>query len=100
MIILAEDLKFLYLTRGLTHLQIAQELGVSHRCIGKYLKKLGVPARPLGSWNIGKRSPMWRGGITRLRSGRVRVWRPDHPRASSNGYIHRAIIVWEEANGR
>ena len=32
-------------------------------------------------------------------TGRMRVYRPDHPRSSSNGYIMRSIVAYEAYHG-
>lgn len=44
-------------------------------------------------------SPNWKGGRSRT-DGYVRILRPDHPRAYSNGYVLEHIVVWEEAHGQ
>ena len=74
-------------------------------------------AIPKGVWNMihdpywhnkGTHSPSygkkgsnalnWRGGERTNSEGHVLLYRPEHPRAYQNGYVKRAIIVWEEAN--
>ncbi len=49
----------------------------------------------------GDRNPNWKGGEYR-HNGYVYVLRPEHPMASEGGgrYVQRAVLVWEEANGR
>ena len=43
----------------------------------------------------GKDSPTWKGGITEYR-GYVFIKKPEHLRAGQNGYVKRAVLVWEE----
>jgi len=47
----------------------------------------------------GPNSPSWKGGITKYH-GYVYLKNPKHPRAGPNGYVKRAVIVWEENTGR
>jgi hypothetical protein len=42
----------------------------------------------------------WTGEEYRNTQGRVWVYQPDHPLALSNGYVKRAIVIWEKANGQ
>lgn len=44
-------------------------------------------------------SPHWKGGRRIDRQGYVRLYRPDHPRAATNGYAPEHVVVVEEALG-
>jgi hypothetical protein len=49
----------------------------------------------------GRDASNWRGGRTKLRSGYVRVYAPDHPRAHRpQGYVYEHILVAERVLGR
>src|SRR4030042_2300631 len=57
----------------------------------------------VGSSNpmFGRKGPLsahWRGG-TRTVKGHVLILKPEHPRVTSQGYVPRAILVWEEYYG-
>lgn len=43
--------------------------------------------------------PRWRGGVTK-HGGYVKLYVPDHPRASRGGYVKRSILIAERALGR
>lgn len=45
-------------------------------------------------------SPSWKGGRHETVRGYVRVYAPDHPRSSKEGYVFEHILVVEEAMGK
>ena len=47
----------------------------------------------------GEANPNWRGGIHISTKGYWYVRKPDHPRATNNGYVKRADLVAEETRG-
>lgn len=47
----------------------------------------------------GSRAIRWKGGVVRHK-GYVMIFRPDHPRASSSGYVNRSWLVAEAMLGR
>ena len=47
---------------------------------------------------IGEASSKWKGGEHKNSDGYVIIYHPNHPRAHSDGYVKRSILVWEEAN--
>ncbi len=47
----------------------------------------------------GELCPNWTGGQT-LKEGYILIYQPTHPRAGSNGYVKRALLVLEEKLGR
>lgn len=49
---------------------------------------------------MGAKNHNWNGGETRDNDGRVRILRPDHPRANHHGYVLRGRVVLEEHLGR
>ena len=63
--------------------------------------KKGEPVRFISGHNgRGELSGHWRGGRGVTPLGYVRIWKPDHPRADSKGYIFEHILVLEKALGR
>lgn len=74
---------------GLTSTEVGRLLGTSHNVIIRTLREAGIFIRPRH----------WSGGVI-VSGGYAYVKRLDHPRANSRGYVMRAILVWEEANGR
>lgn len=69
---------------GATLMSIADELGVSRMTVRIRLKALGIL----------RSEPYRRRGVGH-RQGHAYVYQPDHLKASKNGYVMRAIIVWE-----
>ena len=56
--------------------------------------------RKMREVNIGSRNPNWKGGIIQTKDGYVCIWKPDHPRVNSLGYVGRSCLVAEEKLGR
>lgn len=54
---------------------------------------------PKPSQPKGDKSPSWKGG-RRIDDGYVLIYKPDHPRSKTNGYIREHTIVMEEKLGR
>ena len=48
---------------------------------------------------LGENNPRWKGGLSYLRSGRVKVYSPAHPCANKN-YVLRSHLVVEKHLGR
>lgn len=44
-------------------------------------------------------SPTWKGGIS-YTNGRKCIYKPNHPRAHTNGYVYEHILIAEEMLGR
>jgi hypothetical protein len=85
-----EQLTQLYVGEKLTTREIGKQFGVSRRTIGRWLRVRNVPSRHPGRPILAER----RAG------GRVYIWKPEHPRAHKDGYVHRSILVWEQTHGR
>lgn len=63
------------------------------------LKRRGVHLRrQQDACPAGVRHHNWKGGVTQSR-GRVYLRRPQHPYATTGGYIRRSHLVWEENTG-
>ena len=71
---------------------ISLRAGQSKSC-GCYLKELGRK-------RIGESNPSWKGGEYINDAGYVMKYLPDHPRATSNGYVREHIIISERALGK
>jgi len=61
----------------------------------------GQPQRFIAGHHArGSNNPAWNGGRSSHHQGYALVMKPDHPRASSNGYVLEHILVGEQALGR
>lgn len=47
---------------------------------------------------IGQRSNAWKGGIHRHSQGYIMLHKPQHPRASKQGYVLEHILIWEQSH--
>lgn len=47
----------------------------------------------------GEKNRNWKGGIKQAH-GYILIKKPDHPRASSQGYVREHILVWEQSTGK
>jgi len=64
------------------------QCGCGRRTVGKFIS---------GHNSKGENNPAWNGGIKIKTTGRVLIWVPDHPRADSQGYVRRSILIVEKA---
>lgn len=81
--------------------EVAGMLGTSQKVIWSLLRRKGVQPRPrIKRDQRGAKNDSWKGGKTVSASGYVWVRRPDHPRASHNGYVLEHVLVMEQALGR
>ena len=71
------------------------------RMLGKHHSKKTKEKMRLSHLGLfkGKKHPMWEGGIKKFR-GYVFIWKPEHPKADSNGYVKRSRLVAEKTLGR
>jgi hypothetical protein len=92
----ASKIKQLYIQEKLPLEDVSIQLGVSRRTIARRCIELGFQVRTRGS---GPRPSRVAIGY-RQKDGYVFVHRPRHNRAMANGYVMRAVINWEEANGK
>ena len=56
--------------------------------------------RKMREASSGSRNPNWKGGIIQHNKGYVYIWKPDHPKVNSLGYVLRSRLVAEEKLGR
>jgi len=42
----------------------------------------------------------WKGGTRRMEAGRIRIHKPEHPRADKKGYVLRSVLTVEKAVGK
>lgn len=81
--------------------EIASKLGLSKDTILYRMDKAGLSRRTrLEAAPKGEEHPSWKGGRYVTEQGYVKVKRPDHHRADSNGYVLEHILVMEEKIGR
>ena len=106
-------LQHLYIDGQLSSIQIGKRLGVSHSCIRANLERNNIHkrtrleavrlARSQGRGSIapmkgktGPNYPLFKGKTKA--NGYWFVYRPEHPRASRQGYVREHIVVWEETH--
>ena len=61
------------------------------------------PLRFISGHNVRRKRenhPGWKGGEYHHSSGRILLYRPNHPRAGQTGYVFRSLLVAEKALGR
>jgi DNA-binding transcriptional ArsR family regulator len=86
------DLVFLYRKKGMTLQELGERFEMSHATVARHLERLGVERKH----KKGRESHAWKGGVTvNRRTGRVSLFIPTHHRARKNGYVNRAVVVWE-----
>lgn len=89
-----DELIDLYINQDLSSIKIAKIFGVYVSSVCKRLKALGLTKSPFGhEGRNGKK------GIVYHRGYPV-VYKPNHPRAKSNGYVYEHILVAEKCLGR
>lgn len=49
---------------------------------------------------VGSNNPSWRGGKHTRRDGYIFIWKPNHPRSNSKGYVMEHILIAEKAFGK
>lgn len=49
---------------------------------------------------LGPAHSAWKGGRVKLKDGYIRVYKPDHPRATNGRYVLEHVLVMEEKLGR
>ena len=103
-----------YVKDGYSTVDIAHFCSCNHMKIWRWLKKLGIPTRPFGSWTektkskvrdkignqVGDKNRHWKGGITKSPNGYIWVYQPSHPFANDSGYIQQHRLVAEKALGK
>lgn len=83
--------------------KIAEELGVTHSIIYKYLDRYDIPrlnhSESCRKYSSGESSATWKGD-RRIKNGYVEIKCPEHPRSGQRGYIYEHILVMEKHLGR
>ena len=64
--------------------------------VGIKLKKLGIKIRK----DAGENHHNWKGGRIIKGDGYIGVWKPEHKKADSQGYVYEHILVIEETLNR
>ena len=67
---------------------------------GRYPRRYKVGHNPNKKWASGDEHPRWKGGSSITKRGYTIVKSPHHPRANSNGYVRRSLLVVESTLGR
>jgi len=111
-----KELRRLYLEKKLSYPKIAEKMNTTARIVQKNIVRYKIPKWTRAesskqSW-VRDRKPrdyseyrgenhhLWKGGRRIHERGYVMVYRPDHPRSYSNGYIMEHRIVMEQHLGR
>lgn len=79
--------------------RIADHLGVSRSVVWGAMKRHNIPRHDPHSLP-GEHNPAWKGGRQIDKDGYVLIHRPDHPRATSHGYVREHRLVMERVLGR
>lgn len=72
----------------------ARAMATNRRHIRAILKEAGIPIRPQGIAQTGEHNPAWTGGRTKI-GGYWYIYKPDHPNATSHGYVAEHRLVME-----
>lgn len=83
---------------GLSIDRIAARLGFEYGPVRNALIRAGVVRRSRNSYTR-ENAPAWKGGRILHAAGYVLIYRPEHPRATPNGYVREHILVMEEVVG-
>lgn len=82
-----------------------REISLVFKCsttpIQRVIRNSGVEIRPSHTASgkfSGEKSHKWKGGEVRTVDGRVKIYKPNHHKASSSGYVFRYVLVWEKYN--
>lgn len=93
-----ENIRHLVEGETLTHQEIADRCGVSRNTVLSWCRKLGLRTQRTGP-RSGERHTGWKGGVKIVKGYRY-LYRPDHPRATKQGYVAEHRLVMEETLGR
>ncbi|MCR4307676.1 MAG: HNH endonuclease [Candidatus Berkelbacteria bacterium] len=116
-------LKTKYVQTNKSVLQVAKELGVSHKVVRRYLKKYGFKIRSISEVMTGRKlSPAhrekviktlssygdqtgeknhrWKGGRTTSGGGYIWIKKLDHPNKNAQGYVPEHRLIIEKEIGR
>lgn len=97
---------------GKSDRDIALEKGMTASAVGWYRRQYKIPPRPASerasaafkakypNGRMGSDAGNWRGGRSASGSGYIRIYKPDHPAANSNGYVYEHRLVMEQKLGR
>lgn len=89
-----------YLKKKRSMNSIANELNVSKIIVSRYLDKYEIPKRTKSEQQKREGAVNWRGGKCITTHGYVKIFLPDHPFASSAGYVYEHRLVVEKSIGR
>lgn len=78
---------------------VASHFGVSEKTLRRRRQATGLPALKVAP-RFGDRAPAWKSGRWTTKRGYVAIKCPDHPQATSGGYVMEHRLVMEEALGR
>lgn len=107
-----ELLNKLYWEDSLSLRLIARQFNCSKSAVTWALRKFNIPIRKpkealivrdqtgRGRLVNGSNNPMWRGGRSQTSSGHIRIWTPNHPKATKRGTVLEHILVWERVTGK
>ncbi len=105
--------KELYYDKELSFGEVYQTLGISFYALKRLFDENNLQLRSSGEairlayskyprmgYESGDKHPRYNGyKTTDTRSGYVRVFKKDHPKALKSGYVSEHILVWEQTHG-
>ncbi len=83
--------------------EVQRQTGKCRVYVLKVLRGAGLKSKKKNmaySRGIGKNNKLWKGGKNISPDGYIRILKPNHPRALSNGYVWEHIVVIEKKLGR
>lgn len=100
-----EELERLYIKEQKSTHEIARMFKVAQITAISWVRSFGIPVRNRSESNKlrnlrGVSNPAWKGGRYINKEGYICVRVPDHPLASSSGYVKEHVLAWEESHGR
>lgn len=87
-----------YVVEGLSQNKIGKICGVGPIVICKWMRRLGIKARPTDFFT-GPNTECWKGGRT-IHRGYYEIMEKEHPKADSSGYVYEHRSVMEKRLGR
>ena len=92
------ELRRLIESEKLTQIEVARRMGASRSWVARTCRRLGLETQRTGP-RSGAGHPCWTGG-RRIVGGYRYLYRPDHPRATKQGYVLEHRLAMEAHLGR
>lgn len=87
------------LKAGCSYSEIARKIGSTHTRVSEFADRYNLPYS-FDQFGVPENNPKWRGGRKIDKDGYVMIHEPDHPNATSHGYIREHRKAMSEHLGR